>query len=81
MLGIEKALKISGVKIYGAGIKKTNGEYIVNGGRVLYAVGKGKNVVEAREKAYKTMALIGIGGDNLHYRTDIGWRDLERMKE
>lgn len=78
--GIEKAVK-SGVKVYGAGIKKSNGEYVVNGGRVLYIVGEGKDVLEAREKAYKAMALINIEGNNLHYRTDIGWRDVERMRD
>lgn len=78
--GIEKVQKM-GVKIYGAGIKKIDGEYVVNGGRVLYLVGEGKDVIEAREKAYKAMALIGIEGDNLHYRSDIGWRDLERIKK
>lgn len=78
VLGIEKAQKIN-VKIYGAGIKKVNGDYVVNGGRVLYVVGEGKFVTEAREKAYKAMKLINIEGDNLHYRTDIGWRDMERI--
>lgn len=78
--GIEKVQK-SGVKIYGAGIKKVDGEYVVNGGRVLYIVGEGKDVIEAREKAYKAMALINIEGDNLHFRTDIGWRDIKRMRK
>ncbi len=80
ILGIEKALE-TGVKIYGAGIKKINSDYVVNGGRVLYVVGEGKNVIEAREKAYQAMKLINIEGDNLHYRTDIGWRDLERLNK
>lgn len=80
VFGIEKAIKM-GVKIYGAGIKKTGNDYVVNGGRILYIVGEGKSVLEAREKAYKAMAMISIEGDNLHYRTDIGWRDLERLKK
>ena len=78
IFGIDKAIN-AGIKIYGAGIKKVNGDYVVNGGRVLYVMGEGKNVVEAREKAYHAMALINIEGDNLHYRTDIGWRDIERI--
>lgn len=75
--GIENALKL--VKVYGAGIKKSGKDYIVNGGRVLYLVGKGENVMEAREIAYKAMKLISIEGDNLHYRKDIGYRDVERL--
>ena len=80
VFGIEKVQKM-GVKIYGAGVKKIVGDYVVNGGRVLYIVGEGQDVIEAREKAYEAMKLISIEGDNLHYRTDIGWRDVERMKK
>lgn len=78
VLGIDKATKLC--KIYGAGIKRQGRDWVVNGGRVLYVVGEGKDVLEAREKAYKAMALINIEGDNLHYRSDIGWRDMERLK-
>ncbi len=80
VFGIERVKKM-GIKIYGAGIKKINMDYVVNGGRVLYIVGEGKDVMEAREKAYNAMKLISIEGDNLHYRTDIGWRDLERRRK
>lgn len=79
IMGIDKAIK-AGVKIYGAGIKKVNEGYAVSGGRVLYIMAEGKDVLQAREKAYKAMKLISIEGNNLHYRTDIGWRDVERLK-
>lgn len=78
VLGLEKAQKLR-VKIYGAGIKKMDGNWVVNGGRVFYIMADGKNVVETREKVYKAMAQINIEGDNLHYRTDIGWRDVARL--
>lgn len=78
VLGLEKAQNL-GVKIYGAGIKKMDGNWVVNGGRVFYIMADGKNVVEAREKVYKVMAQINIEGDNLHYRSDIGWRDVARL--
>ena len=78
VLGIEKAQKTS-AKVYGAGIKKNGRDWVVNGGRVLYTVGEGKDVIDAREKAYRAMAQISIEGDNLHYRTDIGWRDMARL--
>ena len=42
---------------------------------------EGKNILEARRKAYGAMALINIEGKNLHYRTDIGWRDIARLRE
>lgn len=77
--GIEEAVK-TGVKIYGAGIKKTDGNFLVNGGRILYTMAEGKDVNEARKKAYKGIEKIKIEGDNLHFRTDIGWRDVRRLK-
>jgi len=80
VFGIDKVIK-KGVKIYGAGIKKDGQDWVVNGGRVFYVMADGKNVIDAREKVYKAISLIGIEGDNLHYRTDIGWRDIERMKQ
>lgn len=78
IFGIEK-VRGEGVKIYGAGIKKIGKSFVVNGGRVLYVVGEGNDVLQARKKAYKAMSLISIEGDNLHYRKDIGWRDLQRL--
>ncbi|RJQ27475.1 phosphoribosylamine--glycine ligase [Candidatus Parcubacteria bacterium] len=79
--GLEDAKKVDGVKIYGAGVKKINGRYYVSGGRLFYVVGEGKTVVEARQKAYEAMSVISIDGNNLHFRTDIGWRDVERLRK
>jgi phosphoribosylamine--glycine ligase len=76
--GLEKAIKLSGVKIFGAGIAKKGKSFVVHGGRVFHVVGEGKTLVQAKDKAYKAMAIVNIQGNNLHYRTDIGWRDLER---
>lgn len=81
ILGLEKAMKIPGVKIFGSGVKREGKKFLANGGRLFYVVGEGKNVLEARKIVYKALNLISIEGDNLHYRTDIGWRDLERMKK
>ena len=79
--GLDKARKVDGVKIYGAGIKKENGKFYANGGRLFYIVGEGKTVIEARKKAYEAMSLIFIEDNSLHFRTDIGWRDVQRLKE
>ncbi len=79
VLGIEQAIK-TGVKIYGAGIKEVDGDFAVNGGRILFVMGEGDDIVETRKKVYRAIKLINVEGDNLHYRTDIGWRDLERVK-
>ena len=74
--GLEKIPKIS---LFGAGVKKEKGKYIASGGRLIYALGEGRNVREARKKAYNLLSLVTIAGDNLHYRTDIGYRDLKRI--
>jgi phosphoribosylamine--glycine ligase len=77
ILGLEN---IENVLIYGAGIKKQGENFVVNGGRVFYVIGEGENVLEARKAAYDAMEKISIEGNNLHYRTDIGWRDVNRLK-
>ncbi len=81
IFGLEKASKIPDVKIYGAGIKIHSNKFYANGGRIFYVTGEGKNIHEARQKAYKAMKLISVEGNNLHYRTDIGWRDARRISK
>jgi len=81
IFGIKKVLKLSGAKVYGSGVKEKNGKHYVSGGRMFHIVGEGKDVLEARKKAYDAMRLISVEGDNLHYRNDIGWRDLERLRK
>ncbi len=79
IVGLDKAKLLPGITIFGAGIKKQDTNYFVNGGRIFYVVGEGRNVLEAREKAYNALKLISIEGENLHFRTDIGWRDVQRV--
>lgn len=77
--GLKSILASPHVKIFGAGVKKIDGKFRANGGRLFYVMASGHNVVSAREKAYNALSKIKISGNNLHYRTDIGFRDLERM--
>ncbi|HEX8966198.1 MAG TPA: phosphoribosylamine--glycine ligase [Patescibacteria group bacterium] len=79
IIGLDIAKQLPGITIFGAGIKKQDNKYVVNGGRVFYVVGEGNTVLEARENAYKAIKHISIEGDNLHFRTDIGWRDVNRV--
>lgn len=80
IFGISEVIKIKGINVYSSGVKEQNGKYVVSGGRMFHIIGEGKNILEAREKAYAAMAKISVEGNNLHYRTDIGWRDAERMR-
>lgn len=78
IFGIADIIRLPDIKIFGSGIKRIGTKFFVQGGRVLHVVGKGKNIKEARRKTYEALSLLYIEGNNLHYRTDIGFRDLER---
>ena len=73
-------MRADGVKVYGAGVKVEDNRFYANGGRLFYIVGEGRDVIEARTKAYAAMSLVHIDGNNLHFRTDIGWRDVQRLR-
>lgn len=79
--GLEEAMDVEGIKIFGAGIEVADGKFYTNGGRLFSVVAEGDNIIEARQKVYSSIAYITIEGNNLHYRTDIGWRDVERFLE
>jgi phosphoribosylamine---glycine ligase len=76
--GLDEVMKLKDVRIYSAGIKVMDGEYFTNGGRLFSIVAEDNNVLQARQKAYSAISMINIEGNNLHYRTDIAWRDVER---
>lgn len=78
IFGLTDAMKLPGIHIYGAGLKRKNKRFFVDGGRLFHLVAKGKDIIDARKKAYLAMSMIYIEGNNLHFRTDIGWRDVER---
>jgi phosphoribosylamine--glycine ligase len=80
IFGLEEAAAHKGVTVFGAGISGKEGHWTANGGRLFNVVGEGRDVLEARQRAYAAIACIGIEGNNLHYRTDIGWRDVERQR-
>ncbi|MFH0937306.1 MAG: phosphoribosylamine--glycine ligase [Candidatus Daviesbacteria bacterium] len=78
--GLDEALKMEGIKIYGAGIKiDKDGNYWTAGGRLFYIVGEGDNIIKAHKKTYQAMDLISVEDNNLHFRTDIGWRDYAKF--
>ncbi|MFH1832838.1 MAG: phosphoribosylamine--glycine ligase [Candidatus Levyibacteriota bacterium] len=78
IFGLNDVMKLPKVKVFGAGIKRKGKRFFANGGRIFHLVAEGKDIIEARKKAYAAISMIHIEGDNLHYRTDIGWREVER---
>ncbi len=81
IFGIDEASRLPNVQILPAAITQKNGKQYANGGRLFYVVGEGKDTISARHYAYAAMSLISVEGNNLHYRTDIGWRDVQRLRE
>ena len=79
IFGLEEARRTEGVTIHGGSMTVEDGKYYVSGERLFYVVGEGKDVIEARKRAYTAMSAVFIEGNRLHFRTDIGWRDLERL--
>ena len=79
--GLEEVMKMEGITVLGAGIGVRDGIFYADGGRLFSIVGEGKNILEARQRAYSAISHISVEGNNLHYRTDIGWRDVERFLE
>jgi phosphoribosylamine--glycine ligase len=65
------------VQVFHAGTKRQeDGQLVAAGGRVLNICARGKDIAQARERAYAAIKKIDWpGGFN---RTDIGWRALER---
>lgn len=60
------------VKVFHAGTTIKNNALVTNGGRVLTVTALGHNIVDAREKAYRSAAKIDW--NNCYYRQDIGNR-------
>nr|MBE6191630.1 phosphoribosylamine--glycine ligase [Rikenellaceae bacterium] len=70
-----KGVEIGGLEqvestVFHMGTKAVDGKIYTNGGRVLFVVGKGATLAEARTNALADVARIAC--DNLFHRTDIG---------
>ncbi|MGE0338307.1 MAG: phosphoribosylamine--glycine ligase [Xanthobacteraceae bacterium] len=76
--GIDKANAVEGVTVFHAGTRRDGDKILSNGGRVLNVTAIGKTVTEARERAYRAIALIDWPQG--FYRSDIGWRAIAREK-
>lgn len=80
IFGLQEAQKLGGIIIFGSGMTTSGTKQYVSGGRIFHIVAEGSNIIEARERAYHAMSRISIEGNNLHYRIDIGWRDVDRLR-
>jgi phosphoribosylamine--glycine ligase len=65
-------------KVFHAGTALRDSTVVTNGGRVLCVTALGATVGAAQKRAYETVRKIHWRG--VYYRTDIGWRAIEREK-
>lgn len=75
---LDKLEGIDGVKIFHAGTAQKDGNIIANGGRVLNVTAIADTVAEAQARAYE--AVKRVDWPEGFYRSDIGWRAVEREK-
>ncbi|PEE39506.1 phosphoribosylamine--glycine ligase [Bacillus pseudomycoides] len=63
--------------VFHAGTAMKHGDFVTNGGRVLFVACKEKDLQEAKNKVYKEIEKIE--SDGLFYRSDIGYRAIEKV--
>ena len=63
------------VIVFHAGTAMKHGDFVTNGGRVLFVACKANSLQEAKDKVYKEIGKIE--SDGLFYRSDIGYRAIE----
>ncbi|MFK4818734.1 phosphoribosylamine--glycine ligase [Ochrobactrum quorumnocens] len=76
--GLDKLEGIEGLKVFHAGTAEKDGELIANGGRVLNVTAIAETVAKAQANAYD--AVKKIDWPEGFYRSDIGWRAVERER-
>jgi len=67
--GLDEAEKLDDVHIFHAGTRRTNGEIVTSGGRVLAVTALGSTLEAARARVYEAVSRIHF--ENCHYRRDI----------
>ncbi|PWU77146.1 phosphoribosylamine--glycine ligase [Ochrobactrum sp. POC9] len=73
---LDKLEGIDGVKVFHAGTAEKDGSIVASGGRVLNITAIADTVAEAQARAYEAVKLIDWPEG--FYRSDIGWRAVER---
>ncbi|WP_161520411.1 MULTISPECIES: phosphoribosylamine--glycine ligase [Bacillus] len=61
--------------VFHSGTAMKHGDFVTNGGRVLFVACKANSLQEAKDKVYKEIGKIE--SDGLFYRSDIGYRAIE----
>ena len=75
--GLEKADAMEGVVVFHAGTREEDGKIYTEGGRVLGVTAIGRDITEARDRAYEAVRAIHF--HRAHWRTDIGAKAIRRL--
>lgn len=75
--GIEAASRLSGIKVHHAGTVREGSRLLAAGGRVLNVTGVGRDLADARARAYR--GAKAIDWPEGWFRRDIGLRSLHRL--
>jgi phosphoribosylamine--glycine ligase len=67
--GLDAASQVEGATVFHAGTARRDGRVMTAGGRVLAVSALGKDLAEARRRAYEASSRISFEG--MHHRTDI----------
>jgi phosphoribosylamine---glycine ligase len=76
--GLDEAAKLPDVKVFHAGTKLLENRTVTDGGRVLGVTALGKDLSDAKARAYAAVKLIDFPG--MHFRTDIADKALIKKK-
>ncbi|MGO0123323.1 phosphoribosylamine--glycine ligase [Desulfothermobacter acidiphilus] len=76
--GLEELAAEEEVMVFHAGTKREDGRWLTAGGRVLNVTARGRNLLEARERAYQAVKRLSFAG--MHYRRDIGLKALKYLE-
>jgi phosphoribosylamine---glycine ligase len=81
ILGLDSVRTENDVVVFHAGTKYTKDTVVTSGGRVLgvTAIGGGRDLEGTIDKVYRAVAKITF--DGAYYRSDIGKKGLERLKQ
>ncbi len=74
--GLKEAEELSDVVVFHAGTKRSNGDVVTSGGRVLGVTALGTNIAAAQARAYEAVGRIHF--DGAYYRQDIADKALDR---
>ncbi|MCH8617092.1 phosphoribosylamine--glycine ligase [Sphingomonas sp. SM33] len=75
---IEAAEQITGVTVFHAGTAQSDNGLVAKGGRVLAVTAIAETFANARARAYRAVDQIDFADG--FYRSDIGWREIQRSE-